>query len=60
MLSGTLQNIVGLVIKDKYHPTYTSEVLDDLLLLAQYYARTMYFVFMSNNRSIYINFLVSL
>ncbi len=59
MLSGTFQNIVGLVINDKNDPTYTSDVLDDsllvtvyvkLLFLAQYYACSMSFLCMSDNR----------
>ncbi len=50
VLSGTFSNIVGLVTKDKNHPTYTSEELDDSLvftvyvklLLDLYYACTMW------------------
>ncbi len=43
MLSGTFQNTVGLVIKDKNHPTDTSEALDNSLLVtgAHYYACSM-------------------
>ncbi len=50
VISGPFQKIVGLVIKDKNHPMFPSEVLNDslsvtvyvklLLLLAQYYACT--------------------
>ncbi len=36
MLSGTFQNIVGLVIKYNNHTTYTSEVLEDSLLVTIY------------------------
>ncbi len=33
MLSGTFQNTVAVVVKDKNHPKCTSEVLDDSLLV---------------------------